>query len=420
MSNDDLVDKLIARNPRIKSLSTYKIACLQQSMAVLSHLAKLDFRGELGAQDVVSVLEAFPRLQELSISGDIIDLQRLAVSDISTEEEDRSRWHSPLSSSPSLKRLSMLSGARADISPILERCPNLEWLQFPGMQTIWDATLNVLRSGLFSRLTTLSCVCLRDADEFERVLQAIPHLQLRNVSLCDPAASTIQALAKYHGQRLERLNLLYLLSIPENPLVVALSQFPALKSLIMETLSLYCTRLKLPDLRELINQPWSCSQLEHLDIPVTLERQQDAHIDAGEENGTPLSQSDPAVAEWEQAQTLFMERLGALTRLRQIQLWGYWKGRYQPGCDVTWRLSAGLGKLQGLRHLEGLYLGYPQHKLEITELQWMKQHFVRLKKLEVCGIEDGPLHDWLHDHWPELSVVDLNKVNDLDDDLIDY
>ncbi|KAF9966279.1 hypothetical protein BGZ73_001095, partial [Actinomortierella ambigua] len=106
----------------------------------------------------------------------------------------------------------------------------------------------------------------------------------------------------------------------------------------LKTINIYALQGTAFDLRWLVSQPWACTQLEELRIPITLERrcerEQLDNTEVGpmsntaesstgeEENGEHMiaAKSKKAQSELEQIEEAFMKRLGCLTHLRRIAL----------------------------------------------------------------------------------------------------
>ncbi|KAF9967815.1 hypothetical protein BGZ73_000351, partial [Actinomortierella ambigua] len=158
----------------------------------------------------------------------------------------------------------------------------------------------------------------------------------------------------------------------------------------------------------LIERPWICTRLEQLNMALRVDRRDDVdwrrQILATEyPAGLPL---DETKADWEQAQTMFMMRLGTLTRLKRLELWEVLPISDQPYRGLTCRLDAGLSQLHALHHLEVLSMGYLWAGIGIAELDWMKRHFVRLWKLDTYKIVAQEVHHWLREHWPDLTVIE--------------
>ncbi|KAF9970543.1 hypothetical protein BGZ73_006730 [Actinomortierella ambigua] len=381
--SEDLIGKLIQRNPGIQVLSTDRVFCLQQSMGVLTQLKSLAFNtygNVIAVEDVMYLLAAFPCLHELMISSTMASEPALSW----TWREDRSPWQSW--SSP-LRRLSiMFTRGTTGMHLLLARCPNLEELHLPILETVEDATLDVLRSGQLSRLTTLISSKPVDNTVLPSLLQAFPSPQLQNLSLSEPSVETMVALTTYHSQTLVQVTIDC--SRLHSPLLI----FTHCKAL--KTLKISVNSRKMTDVRQLIKQPWACLQLEHLEMPLALKH---------------LCKSIRAI-EWSEAQVLFMEHLAALTRLRHVELWGPWQSPYEGGRDMIWSLENGFELLQGLSRLQVLFLGYRETVLEMADLEWMKERFACLRKLFVYKIGDRQLRRWLHEQWPRLNVVELEAM----------
>ncbi|KAG0252795.1 hypothetical protein DFQ27_007854 [Actinomortierella ambigua] len=387
--------KIFVRNPELQSLEIGGLRCLEASL-VLSNLKKLVVTSELTAKDVLYLLDVFLHLEELTFV--LSDRPWACLNGTETFNTDLVRVE------PShLKRLRVLRiEGYADIGSILSRCPNIEHICFDGAYANAHSITDVLPSGVFSRLTSLS---FHDSEAWPGLLAALPPHQLRNLSIYCIYMSKLLDILECQYMSLEHLDL-------SCSITCECSMAIFTKCVALKTLKLNIPEDQLDDLRFIIFQPWGCTLLEELEFPLMLSRSF---------TGSPLQKlaalmktEVPAVTDgamldrlvdWGQAQDIFMERLGTLTRLRRLVL-------SKTSAYISWRLDSGLSRLQNLDRLEVLHLGRQQYFQGVDELQWMKRNFPRLLKLVVSKIEDDRMLEWLLVHWPELTVVELANVEE--------
>ncbi|KAF9155503.1 hypothetical protein DFQ26_009715, partial [Actinomortierella ambigua] len=391
----DMVD----RNPQLKSLTTNVLECLKQSL-VLSNLRILDANMRLSIDDFQCLMDAFPRLEEIHFSLSHSDHSRLGDVEAGMERRDQTQTQPP-----PLKELylSHMDGA-ADWGALLARCPNIEFLHITGLRVIQTSfhktTFDLLNSGILSRLTSLSFEYTADSI-VTLFLAALPPHQLQSLRMGHNTMSVVPIVAERHSQRLEHLVLALDIGTMK-PLMAVLAKCSALKTLQVTPITIGGRF----DLRQIIEQPWTCTLLETLDIPIWLPHSRlEANSRPSEVTTEPSkttcladSLKDPI-----QAECVFMERLGQLTRLRHLVLSGRPHGQREVN-DMSWRLPAGLDQLHGLKRIQVLELGYRLYDQGIAELEWMKANFTSLLKLVVYRIREEPIREWLRIHWPELKV----------------
>ncbi|KAF9970332.1 hypothetical protein BGZ73_006967 [Actinomortierella ambigua] len=164
-------------------------------------------------------------------------------------------------------------------------------------------------------------------------------------------------------------------------LMVILTQCTSLRTLNVDLVK-YDSGLI--DLRHLIGEPWKCTMLEELVLPITLDRRHQEtsleDIAADEKEGLAKTSE---MTKWQKAEAVFMKRLGSLTRLRRfVQKRPIWY-KAKPSPDISWQLTGGLGHLQHLDRLETLKLDFHEYVQGIPEFQWMKQHFKSMSTLVI-------------------------------------
>ncbi|KAG0263217.1 hypothetical protein DFQ27_001859 [Actinomortierella ambigua] len=399
----EMLKGLMERNPGLRSLSTDSKTCLEQAMQTLpNQLTTLKVRISLPITDALHILTAFPRLKTLYLS----DNTRSSRSLMRESQEGLVGDATAVRGLPlplRFLKVTTLSGA-AQLSEILEQSPDLQHLHVQESEWIDEATLGMLRSGYFVRLTSL--VLGHYAGSAIELVKAIPPHQLRDISIIDPhEPCMLQAVAEHQGQRLEHLELSFRYERVHG-LMGLLAQCPALRSLRVNG-NAGC----LVNTQCLLKQPWACVLLEDLKIPLALPRWAETLAKQGPEvNPTDVM---PEVPEWQQAEMHLMKQLGALTRLRRLDATTDLTFDTDETMDLTWCLNAGLGFLAKLEKLEVLDVSGQQYVQGITELQWMKKYLKKLSKLVVrmIGVQEK---NWLCNHWPDLKVRDLD-INPFED-----
>ncbi|KAF9348263.1 hypothetical protein BGX34_002587 [Mortierella sp. NVP85] len=171
---------------------------------------------------------------------------------------------------------------------------------------------------------------------------------------------------------------------------------------------------RLIDIRTLIDpqRPWVCTELEvfegHFGLPPPL------HSLASNENDDKQDGQEEdyeKVATTDQVESLFLERLGRLTKLRRLAQ-GYEVVRYFYTMEtdnenvMAWTLSSGLRHLTDLVNLRWLEF-YDEDlppSIGIPELMFIKRHWVNLQGLGCNKIDAAEVKEWLATEWPELEV----------------
>ncbi|KAF9164727.1 hypothetical protein DFQ26_001120 [Actinomortierella ambigua] len=398
------LEKIFVRNPGLQSLEISGLRCLEASL-ILSNLRKLVMVSRLSAKDVLYLLDVFLHLEEFTFV--LSDRPWICLNGTETFNTDLVRVE------PShLKRLCLLRiGGLSGIGSILSRCPNIEHICFDGSYANAHSITDVLPSGVFSRLTSLSFQCA-GSEAWPGLLAVLPPHQLRNLSINCINLPMVLNILECQCMSLEHLDLSC--SITCECYMAIFTKCVALK-----TLKLNMPEDQLDDLRFIIFQPWGCTLLEELELPLMLSRsftgfqlQKLAALMKTEVPAVTDGAMLDRLVDWGQAQDIFMERLGTLTRLRRLVLSGQSRVASKTAAYISWRLDSGLSRLQNLDRLEVLHLGRQQYFQGVDELQWMKRNFPRLLKLVVSKIEDDRMSEWLLVHWPELTVVELANVEE--------
>ncbi|KAF9350340.1 hypothetical protein BGX34_001271 [Mortierella sp. NVP85] len=239
-------------------------------------------------------------------------------------------------------------------------------------------------------------------------LNAIPPQQLRNVHLTAMDIECASMLVQKHHQSLESLVAEFVRG-HTRALGDILARCCNLKYLKFEA--------KPVDSRVLVDpqRPWVCSELEvfegyfglspSLPPPPIISNQ-------GHDTGRSSQEDDGKVATTDQVESLFMQRVGQLTKLRRLVQstdLEYFFSDYPLDMEadaMTWTLSSGLRHLADLVNLEWLELdGYLWAGFGIPELMFIKQHWHSLQGLACCySIDADEVLKWLAIEWPELKV----------------
>ncbi|KAF9974407.1 hypothetical protein BGZ73_002205 [Actinomortierella ambigua] len=294
--------------------------------------------------------------------------------------------------------------------------------------------------------------------EYERpllkVLEALPMHQLQCVDIWGACASDIKKLVERQHRSLKdvRLRVLYRKEDedgdPEYDGVEISGGFDlsraynfgsAVCSILascsqLRTLDIRTRDDQVFDIRQLIAHPWVCKALRTLGIPVRIARECSdprllRHAEAEKRqaarqgrllkrlqpmlqpNETPhdaqLSQGVEELEEWEQCEVVWMKYVGQLNQLRELALRDYtvMTDDEPVKCEtLTWTLNRGLGYLKNMTLLE--YLLLPVHPYLQDEREWMfmKQHWPRLRVIQIWSHLPETYLNRIHDFWPELTV----------------
>ncbi|KAG0225892.1 hypothetical protein BGW42_004046, partial [Actinomortierella wolfii] len=134
------------------------------------------------------------------------------------------------------------------------------------------------------------------------------------------------------------------------------------------------------DVRQLLNQSWACtSSLEMLSANLCL---------------PPATEgADTAMIENE-----FMMKLGQCTQLRELLIK---QDRGGGTAQLRWTLAHGLYHLASLSRLEMISFG-SWMSFEVPELQFMKEHWPRVKWLPELKLTSTTTLTWLQENWPSV------------------
>ncbi|KAF9968182.1 hypothetical protein BGZ73_000238, partial [Actinomortierella ambigua] len=332
-ANKDLIMELMRRNPLIQSISTSSIPCLQQAMVDLPKLTRLEVDFHiLSDQAIETLLRTFTCLQELQFTASGADIKH----DIHPQPE-------PLSSHPSsLKKITWpdrVPYSYGGASSILKRCPALEFIDFGGMSYLDDASLDILRSS--DSLPRLSTLSITGVDSTPILMALARPPWILHLRLVCPWHGSLSVIAEHYAQHLQNLDLTSVNCDIHCPMVL-FAKCSALKTLNIRALGTTAF-----DLRRFIDQPWACTQLEELEIPITLEeRSQRSPTSSMGGMVNEVHRAVPqtrkqAQSELEQIEASFMERLGCLTQLRRLALHPRTKFGRASEDKMLWQLRTG-------------------------------------------------------------------------------
>ncbi|KAF9162485.1 hypothetical protein DFQ26_003507 [Actinomortierella ambigua] len=339
---------------------------------------------------------------------------------------------------------------------LLDRCPSLHSLRLGLVHP--QASLGLcagLAEGLI-RLTSLRLGSHRmDTSAFLKILGCLPEHRLREVNLMWAGEEALRELVDRQARSLEVLQA----TASRNPtgaltgvgtggaeggagssaVVGASSSVAATQTVVgaiedegwaLAYILARCHRLRrltfvterAVEGRLLLGRPWTCRELEYLDVSLTLDRHckngRWMHVGSWEKQKVA-----PGKTELEQAEALLMQRLGQLTQLRQLILPGKTTMGWQQRQDdlyrgrrrqlkqflldkegLTWSLANGLKYLAGLVRLEILRFGSQPLPLGIQELEFLKQAWRNLRLLRCYSIESQEISQWMKEEWPALHV----------------
>ncbi|KAF9356311.1 hypothetical protein BGX34_009997 [Mortierella sp. NVP85] len=256
-----------------------------------------------------------------------------------------------------------------------------------------------------SRLTELDIKGLRSnhVSAFLVLLGATPPHQLRKVRLGAMDTECAAMLIQQQYQSLESLVVNFLWD-HIGALADILATCSKLKHLDFEPFV---------DIRTLVDsqRPWVCTELEVFEGYFGLspyendDARRSRHKDEEDEK---VNVSDPVTLD--QVESLFMQRLGQLTKLRRLvqdyDSLGYLFDNDMGSDTMAWTLSSGLTHLANLVNLQ--WLEFVDRNLPtgigIPELLFMKQHWHSVQGLACYKLDVAEVEEWLAAEWPQLKV----------------
>ncbi|KAG0252512.1 hypothetical protein DFQ27_008024 [Actinomortierella ambigua] len=405
------------------------IAADQLPPVLVGHqqLRLLTIDGSVSVATLRQILETVPSLEEIHIGNAstpslMLDMMKAITSN-------------PPSTAPTT---SLFKLQRLDIDDVCEdpamatllaQCPYLETLRLPNMTRPVCTALCKMFSirGQFPQLRrlTLSSDKVNQHRRRAAILESVPRQQLVQVALYTAGSDEIRQLIDRQNHSLEDV---FVRSDDHGLVVEFLARCRRLKRLSVDG-------DRLVDVRHLLAKTWVCQGLEVFDVAVGVDRQcKDATMlgyaaaekagfavkrscsrrreeeggggaGVGGAGGTGGNAEDHRRMEHEQAEMLFLQRLGQLMQLRQLEkaVDNFFRPKVSS-MDLSWRLSNGLLLLAGLSQLERLHLGSEPTQIGEAELLFMKVHWPRLRLLNSYKPLPKEARDWIRVHWPGLKV----------------
>ncbi|KAK3827096.1 MAG: hypothetical protein JOS17DRAFT_791869 [Linnemannia elongata] len=373
-------------------------------------LRRLDITCETTVASLLSILEACPALDELIVDRSLATRSEIERdNDCKKQEEEEGYTSLPIPSTTttttSVSTFSLQQFlVKANVSDsalidLLKRCPRLWRLGFNALtDVVHQGICTLLQAGLLPNLNTVHFArqflsCPRHSD----ILFSVLPQQLREVEIEDPYPDMVVALYERQGQTLERIRLS---NVPD-PIGFAgfLVLCPKLKQVEVSM-----SGQGYADLRYLIASPWACLDLEVLDVKSLGLSKEVPSSDPGATlpewifglAADEKNEDAPGCPEWEQAQIVFMKRLGEMSKLRKLKIG-------DAESSLTWSLSTGFAYLAELSALEEADLGARSKVDSIAELEFMKDCWPNLQKMASAELAPGE-RKWLDENWPELIV----------------
>ncbi|KAF9974673.1 hypothetical protein BGZ73_001857 [Actinomortierella ambigua] len=401
----DMVMNIVKANPRLQALrfhigSTFyepevDYLGLRVALEGLSQMRELNMGCSLPEVTVLHLLGACPSLKHLT-------LDRLISSETDTSlPQDKQAL--------GLSSLKVQSGCQVSaLALLLKRCHDLQTLCLAGSIVKEGLpTYEQMLGGCLQNLTTLALSNHFSSDACEGILSVIPPQQLRIVYFNRTTYRQINLLAEYHFQSLEVLEASIMDHATVN-LSCLFTKFQRLRRL----------KVNVPgnlDIRYIIATSWKISStIEDLFIAFGVQRVcQDETLK--HHAAVEKEQEGSDLGEWQQAERVFMKRLGECTRLRSFiserQVRGLTpfnlrtESLTSSSSSLSWHLSAGLGHLGKLNRLEKLDIGDSEFAPKREDLEFMKEHWPRLRVMACSTLSsDGQTREWLQENWPELRV----------------
>ncbi|KAG0259808.1 hypothetical protein DFQ27_003892 [Actinomortierella ambigua] len=365
-------------------------------------LSELTLAWSLTVVSALQLLEACPSLKSLCIVN--LDFSPTPTRTLLPNARPTSRLsHLSITCKTSFDGF-IGNGCRAEaLSAFLDYCPALEALSLHGPLETPSGfeTVEYLLRGRLQRLTSLVWTSHFPQSDCIGILNSVPPQQLRHVELSQLMDHQFTTLIEKHFQSLEFLD--------ANVLVSTTAE--------MAGLFTKCQRLRVLkinstcdfEVRHLIDRPWTiCSTLEELSFRFSIQR---PCLDDGLTRYAAVEKAHEGVGlmEWQQAERVFMKRLGECVRLQSYSCL-FKKGRDSSpevgtSKGLSWHLSSGLAHLSRLSQLERIDFGERPFVPYKEDLQFMKENWPLLRVIKCSGWERGyETRQWVQDNWPTLIV----------------
>ncbi|KAF9974677.1 hypothetical protein BGZ73_001861 [Actinomortierella ambigua] len=385
---------------------------LHQALSPFLRLRHLEVDSYVFIKDAILILESCPQLETFTLARHgrtLYSKERSGPKPSNMTQQEGLEFRQWLKTLPSFNLKHLAIGAAcndADLGVLLGRCRLLESLRLSAMyKNAIPQVRETLRDGHCLRhLTSFAfSMGIMARDESHFILQSIPLQQLREVHLYFAWMTDIDLLVDRQSQTLQALTCYTWSTSAKLSVMKVLHDCRQLRKFkfVSHPLDGFV------DIRHGIGQVWNSPLLEELDISFELDSR------CNERNLLQLAASEkmesaPGRYENEQAEIVFMKRLGSLGNLRHLKLYESFdhdiKRKY-----MQWSMDTGLQHLASLSRLETLDFAYYALPLGIPELHFLKEHWVSLKVIR-CGLIRVPeVRYWLDREWPELSVVTLQE-----------
>ncbi|KAG0259806.1 hypothetical protein DFQ27_003890 [Actinomortierella ambigua] len=407
------VTLLISRSPLNDGITIPDLA-LHRTLSTFPHLRYLELDCCILIKDVILILESCTKLETLALARHrktLYSERSPSPSNVVMDNAEGDRYRQWLSTLSTLSLRHLHIGAACidwDLGTLLARCRLLESLY---LTAIYDQAIPMVKEALqgsrcFPLLTRFG-FNIGNMPDFQRhlVIQSFPPQQLREAYLYLFSKTDIHLMVKQQHETLE---------------TITCHSFSDRTGLAIARILHDCKRLRkltfnagrlnsFVDIRRSLAQPWRCPLLEEMDVPFELDtRCTDPYtLQMGSAEKRAVA---PGQDEKEQAEILFMKRLGAQSHLKRLRLYsGFDRDRKRT--YMQWSLATGVEHLAGLSRLERLDFDHQVLPLGVTELQFLKGHWVSLKELQCGSIHLPEIRRWLNQEWPELRVITLHEYS---------
>ncbi|KAF9300571.1 hypothetical protein BGZ74_007732 [Mortierella antarctica] len=242
------------------------------------------------------------------------------------------------------------------------------------------------------------------------LIRAGPHWEVIDLYGYEEAGPLTQVAILDHAARLRHLDISYISSFSSEDLCTILSKC---KSLVRFT----AIDPVEPDPAvnpvisgaDFIQLDWASTSLAAWNCMITVPRSNGG--DEEEEDGQANNEMES-----HKIQQQVYQKLAQQTRLRELKL-GLLDRKQVPE-DESWyqtqclemTLASGMDELAGLKDLRQLDVSYMNHNLGVRELEWMAEHWPKLKKIDGlfrgCRDPRPVVHEWLATHQPDWVVDD--------------
>ncbi|KAF9164175.1 hypothetical protein DFQ26_001718 [Actinomortierella ambigua] len=304
-----------------------------------------------------------------------------------------------------LRRLTISGWCDPALAALLTCCRSLERFSYCTMsEAAHEGVCQLIRDRHFPDLKSLGLeACNRQPSYLPKILSCFPPHHLTTIALWYPLATHVQGLVEHQHQSLENVNI-DILHGQEGSIIELLSRCSRLQTLR------FAVDVVGVEVRQAIARPWVCTKLKELEVSFVLDPDCDDAALLSLASEEKAAAGGPGRAEHEQAMVVLMTRLGHLKELRTVdfQLWdhfGYVADMIGSPEALPWSMANGFAHLGQWTCLRELTFDPTRDlPLDIPELQFMRQHWVSLKKLAPGKLASELTRRWLNEHWPELEM----------------